>query len=164
MKVLNTHKRVLNEPKQNIAELLATLSKENDKIWPIEKWPAMRFRNGIKIGAKGGHGPIRYSVEKYNPNEIIQFQFSKPKGFNGIHKFELKELPNKKTEIKHTIEMETKGKGTLVWFFAIHSLHNALIEDGLDKIENYFSNDKKVTAWNVWVKIIRKLLVKKRKK
>ncbi|MEP1488870.1 MAG: hypothetical protein ABJK28_10620 [Algibacter sp.] len=49
----------------------------------------MKFKNGIKIGAQGGHGLIRYTVEKYNPNEIIQFRFSKPNGFHGIHKFEI---------------------------------------------------------------------------
>jgi len=50
-----------------VVELLNTLSTDNDKIWPKEKWPAMKFKGGINIGAKGGHGPIRYSVEKYNP-------------------------------------------------------------------------------------------------
>ncbi|WP_443633473.1 hypothetical protein ABXT64_00705 [Candidatus Marifrigoribacter sp. Uisw_064] len=164
MKVLNIHQRTLNQPKSKIAELLKTLSTENDRIWPKEKWPEMKFKDGIKVGAKGGHGPIRYSVEKYNPNEIIQFRFSKPKGFNGIHKFEIKELDKQKTEIKHTIEMTTKGKGTLIWSFAIHSLHNALIEDGFDKIENNFSGDQKSSSWNFWVKFIRKQMTKRKNK
>ncbi len=99
MKVLNIHKRTLNYPKSKVTELLKTLSTENDKIWPKENWPEMKFKDGIQVGAKGGHGPIRYSVEKYNPNEIIQFRFSKPNGFNGIHKFEINELSNEKTEI-----------------------------------------------------------------
>ncbi len=163
MKVLNIHKRTLNQPKNKISELLATLSTENDRIWPKEKWPEMKFKNGIQVGAKGGHGPIRYSVEKYNTNEIIQFRFSNPKGFNGIHKFELKELTNQKTEIKHTIDMNTTGKGTLIWFFAIRSLHNALIEDGFDKLENKFSDNQKSTEWNLWVRFIRKQIAKKRK-
>lgn len=163
MKVLNTHKRIIYQPKNKVVELLNTLSTENDKIWPKEKWPAMKFKGGIKIGAKGGHGPIRYSVEKYNPNEIIQFRFLKPIGFNGIHKFEVKELTEEKTEIKHTIDMNTIGKGTLAWILGIRSLHNALIEDGFDKLENNFSNNKKSTEWNLWVKILRKLLNPKKK-
>lgn len=144
-------------------ELLKTLSTEKDEIWPQEKWPEMKFKDGIKIGAKGGHGPIRYSVEKYNPNEIIQFRFSKPKGFNGIHKFEIKELDKHKTEIKHTIDMNTTGKGTLIWTFAIRSLHNALIEDGFDKLENNFSGKQKSSNWNFWVKFLRKQMTQKRK-
>ena len=162
MRILNIHKRTLNQPKSKVTELLKTLSTENDRIWPKEKWPEMKFKNGIQVGAKGGHGPIRYSVEKYNPNEIIQFRFSKPNGFNGIHKFEVKELDKEKTEIKHTIAMNTEGKGTLIWTFAIRSLHNALIEDGFDKLENNFSDNRKSTGWNMWVKLLRKLIAKKR--
>lgn len=161
MKVLNIHKRTINQPKDKVAELLKTLSTENDRIWPKEKWPEMKFKEGIKIGAKGGHGPIRYSVEKYNPNELIQFRFSKPNGFNGIHKFEITELSDQKTEIKHTIDMNTEGKGTLIWFFAICSLHNALIEDGFDKLENNFFDNRKSTKWNIWVKFLRKYMSKK---
>ena len=48
------------------------------------------------------------------------------------------ELPNKKTEIMNTI-----GKGTLIWVLAIRSLHNALIEDGFDKLENNFFQNQK---------------------
>ena len=41
-----------------------------------------------------------------------------------------------KTEIKHTIDMNTYGKGTLMWTLVIRPLHNALIQDAFDKIEN----------------------------
>ena len=120
----------------------------------------MKFKTGIQVGTKGGHGPIRYSVEKYNPDEIIQFRFSKPNGFNGVHKFEIKELDKENTEIKHTIDMNTTGKGTLIWTFAIRSLHNALIEDGFDKLENNLSDNRKSTEWNIWVKFLRKQIAK----
>lgn len=124
----------------------------------------MKFKDRIKVGANGGHGPIRYSVEKYNPSEIIQFRFLKPDGFNGIHKYELKGLKDEKTEIKHTLEMNTKGKSTLTWIFIFRPLHNALIEDGLDKLENNFSDTKKSTEWNIWVKFLRKQFTKKYEK
>ena len=161
MKVLNIHKRTIHQPKSKVSELLKTLSTENDLIWPKENWPGMKFKDGIQVGAKGGHGPIRYTVEKYDPNEIIQFRFSKPIGFNGIHKFEIRELSDKQTELKHTIDMNTEGKATLKWLFVIRSLHNALLEDGFDKLENIFSNEKRRSEWNIWVKMIRKQLVKK---
>ncbi|MGA9637298.1 hypothetical protein [Flavobacterium sp.] len=163
MKIINIHKRVIHQQKINVVEILKTLSTENDKIWPNENWPEMKFINGIQIGAKGGHGPIRYYVEKYDPTEIIQFRFSKPNGFNGIHKFEIVELNKETTEIKHTIDMYTEGKGTIFWFLAISSLHNALIEDGFDKLENNFSNNKKFTKWNMWVRFLRKRMKKRSK-
>ena len=160
MKVLNIHKRIINQPKTNITKLLETLATENDKIWPNEKWPAMRFKEGVKIGSKGGHGPIRYSIEKYS-NDLIQFRFSKPYGFNGIHKFEISALSEEETEIKHTIEMHTVGKATFLWLFVIRSLHNALIEDAFDKLENNFLEKQKSTKWNFWVKFLRKQMAKK---
>mgnify|MGYP003745620701 FL=1 len=164
MKVLNVHKRIINQPKNEVSEILKTLATENDKIWPKEKWPQMKFKDGIKIGAKGGHGPIRYLVEEYNPNEIIQFRFLKPNGFNGIHKFEINELSKEKTEIKHTLDMNTVGKGTLIWIFGIRSLHNALIEDGLDKLENDFLENKKLSKWNFWLRFLRKQMAKRKNK
>ena len=163
MKVLNIHKRIINQSKSEVSEILKTLATENDKVWPKEKWPEMKFKGGIKVGAKGGHGPIRYLVEKYNPNQIIQFKFSKPTGFNGIHKFEIEELDKNKTEIKHTIDMKAEGKGIFIWTFAIRSLHNALIEDGFDKIENNFCDSKKKTEWNFWTKFLRKQISRRSK-
>lgn len=150
----------MNQPKAKVAELLETLSTKNDCIWPKEKWPTMRFKTGTQVGVKGGHGPIKYTVEIYKPSEAIQFKFSNPKGFNGIHKFELTEIANAKTEIKHTIDMQTGGTGTFLWIFAIHSLHNALIEDGFDTLENNFSEIHKSTKWNLRVRFLRKQIAK----
>lgn len=89
----------------------------------------MKFKEGIRIGSQGGHGPIRYIVDRYDPHALIQFRFTKPEGFIGIHKFEIEALAEKKTELRHIIDMKTTGKGTLLWVFGIRSLHNALIED-----------------------------------
>lgn len=163
MKVVNVHKRTINQPKSRVTELLKTLSTENDRIWPTEMWPKMKFENGIQVGAKGGHGPIKYSVEKYNPERIIQFRFIKPNGFNGIHKFEVEQLTENQTQIEHTIEMNTSGKGTLIWIFGIRSLHDALIEDGFDKLENNFLDQKKKTEWSFWVRFLRKQTAKRTK-
>ena len=143
---------------------MKTLATEEDRIWPTEKWPAMTFEDGLKLGAKGGHGPIRYSVETYRPSEVIQFRFSKPNGFNGIHKFEIEPINENETQIKHTIKMQTAGKGTLMWVFGICALHNALIEDAFDKFENNFSENKKSTSWNFWVRFLRKQIAKKTSK
>lgn len=158
MKVLNIHQRILNQPKQKVVDLVKTLSTKNDAIWPKEKWPAMKFKGGIQVGEKGGHGPIHYSVEQYNPTKIIQFRFIKPEGFHGIHKFEISETVPNKTEIKHTIDMDTSGKGTLLWVVGIRSLHDALIEDAFDQLENHFSENKKSTPWSFWVRCLRSLL------
>ena len=60
--------------------------------------------------------------------------------------------------------MNTAGKGTFIWVLAIRSLHNALIEDGFDKLEHNFSKVRKTRKWNFWVRFIRKQIAKSQKK
>ena len=56
--------------------------------------------------------------------------------------------------------MSTDLKGSLLWILVIRSLHNALIEDGFDKLENNFSEVYKSSKWNFWVNFIRKQMSK----
>ncbi len=158
MQVINIHKRIINQPKPKVVNLLKTLSTKHDKVWPKDNWPAMRFKNGLKVGAKGGHGIIRYSVEAIDIEEGVVFRFLKPEGFNGIHKFEIKAMDAKSTEVKHSIIMKTEGLATLKWVFVILWLHDALIENAFDTIENNFLETKKFTTWSFWVRIWRYIL------
>ena len=155
MKVLNIHTRVINQPKSTVARLLDTLATKNDQVWPQEKWPPIRFREGLQIGAKGGHGPIRYTVTALESGRMARFTFSRPEGFDGTHELEINSLNAQQTQIKHTIAMKTHGKAVFLWLFAIRWLHDALIEDAFDKVENQFSDQNKHTEWNLWVKLLR---------
>ena len=118
----------------------------------------MRFKEGLKEGNKGGHGPIRYTVHKYVPEECIHFKFYRPKGFNGIHGLELTSLSENKTEIRHVVDMRTSGLDILKWLFVIRWLHDAVVEDALDKIETHFSGQPKSNNWSFWVRFWRYLL------
>ena len=157
MKVVNIHQRIIDQPLNVVSSLLETLATENDAIWPYEHWPRMKFKDGLVEGAQGGHGFIRYWIETYVPHGMIQFRFTKPIGFNGVHKFEITQLNNHSTELKHTITVDSKGLTFFTWPLTIRPLHNALIEDAFDKIENRFSSKKKKTEWSLWVRILRKL-------
>lgn len=158
MKVINIHHRTIQQPIESVSPLLKTLASKNDRIWPFEKWPRMYFKEGLQVGAFGGHGPIRYSVSKIIPNTLIEFQFKKPTGFFGKHYLEIEEIDSSKTRIKHTIDMRTNLWGSVMWILAIRPLHDALLEDALDKIENQFGSQKKQTPWNLWVRFLRFLL------
>lgn len=164
MKVINIHKRDLNAPKSEVSKLLQTLASGEDKIWPSEKWPAIRFREGLVTGAKGGHGPIRYLIVNFEPGSYIEFQFSAPKGFHGVHRFDCTALSSTITEFKHTIDMRTSGIGIITWAFAVRWLHDALFEDLMDKVENQFSKKQKRTSWTIWVKLLRWILRPKKAK
>ena len=162
MKVINIHKRTIHQPKDKISKILNSLSTNNDQLWPKEKWPPMIFRKGLMEGATGGHRPIKYSIKKYIPGILLEFKFIKPDGLIGIHKFEITEIENDKTEIKHTIDMTVSGKGIFIWYIAVKWLHNALLEDCMDKAENNFLTEKKKTEWNLWVLFLRRIFGKKK--
>ena len=163
MNVLNVHKRIINQPKEEVLKLLKTLATQDDKIWPDKKWPAIRFKEGLKEGSKGGHGIIRYNITEYNFEDSIYFKFTKPSGFDGYHSFKINELGHNKTEVIHCIDMKTYGMSTFSWIVIIRWLHDALIEDALDKIENHFSLEKTASTYSVWVKILRAYFKVKRK-
>ncbi len=158
MKVTNIHKRTFNQPKESISDILDSLSSNNDQLWPYEKWPPIVFKKGLCDGAIGGHGPIKYLIKQYVPGNLIEFKFRKPNGFNGIHKFEISEIEKNKTELKHTIDMTISGKGILTWYIAIKWIHDALLEDCLDKVENSINTKKIKTDWSRWVVYLRKKL------
>lgn len=155
MKVLNIHSRQLKISSDELSEMFSSLASKNDRIWPHEKWPAMKFKDGLKIGAKGGHGPVRYQLIRKEIPKVIEFQFLGPKGLHGIHKFESFEREGDQIEIRHTIDMVTKGIGTLAWLVGIKWLHDALAEDALDKVENQILGTNKTSKWNLWVILLR---------
>lgn len=155
MQVINVHKRIIHQSKEKVSQIFKTLATDDDLIWPYENWPAIRFKEGLKVGSKGGHGRIRYTIIEFREHELIKFQFSKPEGFNGTHKLKICIISEILTEISHEIIMNTSFKATLLWVFVIRWLHDALIEDAFDKVENYFTTNKKVTNYNFWVKRLR---------
>lgn len=163
MQVINIHMRIINQPIISVSKLLETLAKEDDKIWAREKWPAILFKDGLKIGSKGGHGIIRYKIIDYVEGKHIRFQFMKPKGFNGTHEFNIIGINSNKVEINHVITMKTSGFAIFSWLFVIRWLHDALIEDAFDKIENQFSAVKTITKYSVWVILLRAYYKLKRK-
>jgi len=158
LKVVNIHTRIITQPAEKIAELLDTLATREDKIWPQEHWPPMRFNGGLRLGARGGHGPIRYTVEELKPGKLVKFRFFAPKGFNGYHLLEVNPVDDQKTELRHVLKMTTGGFAMLSWPIVYRWLHDALVEDALDKAENHFIETPKKPNWNFWVRFLRKIL------
>ena len=159
MEVLNVHQRVLAASIAQVLEVFHTLGSRHDRFWPTEYWPAMRLNDGLRVGSAGGHGPIRYRVTGYDPGGCVEFEFLKPAGFSGTHRFELRSLAGDRSEITHTLAMETSGyRPTLAWLLGIRWLHDALLEDALDKVENQVSGLTKKPRWNPWVKILQGLV------
>jgi hypothetical protein len=155
MQVLNVHERMLEVDPVQIGALIDSLSSEEDRLWPKHVWPRMGFDLSLGVGAKGGHGPIRYFVEEYTPGKSIRFRFTGPKGFDGFHGFEIVSGPKQRVVLGHTLKMNTHGSAILSWPLIYRPMHDALIEDSLATAQVSLGLPSKIQLWSIWVKILR---------
>ena len=163
VKVSNIHTRTLSISLEQAAPLIDSLASKNDMLWPKNDWPPMRFDRPLSVGATGGHGPIRYFVNDYEPGRFVCFTFSAPKGFDGIHAYRLERKSSGSCSLTHSIEMNTTGFALVNWTMVIRPLHDALIEDSLFLAELFAGVEKpSKSSWSPWVRILRSLLKKKR--
>ncbi|NLS96293.1 MAG: SRPBCC family protein [Planctomycetaceae bacterium] len=162
MRVGNIHERTLDAPPKKVAPLIDGLASANDHLWPVDRWPAMQLDLPLAVGATGGHGPIRYSVESYTPGHSIQFRFTEPKGFVGVHRFEIEPTADGKATLRHVIEMQAAGLAWLAWAIAIRPLHDALLEDALDRAEFFVGKQLPKREWSAWVKLVRGIMRRRR--
>lgn len=163
VRVRNYHARTLDHPIRSVGECLDGLSSRNDFLWPHESWPPMVLDGPLEVGAEGGHGPIRYSVEGYEPGRRVSFRFASPPGFHGFHRYTVEE-DGGRTTIRHAIEMKISGPALVTWPLIFRPLHDALLEDSLDKVQAHLSGELwQHRRWSPWVRLLRKILAKKRK-
>ena len=155
MKVHNVHECSLKADAQQIAQLIDSLASAHDRLWPVQCWPRMRFDRPLGVGARGGHGPIGYVVEAYRPGRSLAFRFTHPKGFHGVHRFEVVERHSQRFVLRHAIEMEVKGAALLSWPLVIRPLHDALLEDALATARASLGMAPRMRPWSPWVRIVR---------
>ena len=154
--VNNGHQRQLAAPPQVVGRLIDGLAGTDDRLWPTEQWPAMRFDRPLGVGASGGHGPVRYQVEAYIPGEAIRFRFRAPTGFDGYHEYVVVPLPDSGTLLRHRLVMATAGPARLSWPLLYRPLHDALIEDSLDKAGRSLGlNVAEPRRWSWRVRLLR---------
>ncbi|MEV7614426.1 SRPBCC family protein [Streptomyces sp. NPDC089799] len=136
MGVHNVHERLLAATESEVGELLDTLaSGDGDRLWPVPHWPRMEFDHPLGPGAVGGHGPVRYTVAGYAPGRWIRFEFTGPRGFHGFHELAVLPAGPDRARLHHTLSMSTRGAARLTWPLAWRPLHDACLEDGLDRAE-----------------------------
>jgi len=155
MKVVNVHQRELSANEERVGALIDSLSSEDDRLWPTHSWPRMKLDGPLRMGASGGHGPIGYVVAAYKPGKYIQFQFTRPKGFNGFHSFQSEECGKSVTLLRHTIEMTVHGSAVLTWPLITLPLHDALLEDALATAQASLGMTPQIRKWPLWVKWLR---------
>ncbi len=154
--VYNTHGREIAAPVDEVGVLIDSPASENDRLWPRSEWPAMRLDGLLSIGVAGGHGPVRYFVTAYEPGRRIEFQFTGPLGFNGHHSFTAISLANHLTLLRHELSMSPSGMAKFTWPLFFRPMHNALIEESLDRAENECSTPPGAAhRRSLWTKILR---------
>lgn len=154
--IVNIHERDFHTSLAKVGLSIDGLASPTDQLWPRDRWPAMRFDRPVQVGAIGGHGPIRYFVESYEAGGSISFRFTAPRGFQGTHRFEVKEVSSGTVRLRHIIEMRVVGFARLSWPIIFEPLHDALLEDSLDRAEAYLtSSPRKNSQWSAWVRLLR---------
>ncbi|GAB2445353.1 SRPBCC family protein [Nocardia tengchongensis] len=134
--VRNVHSRVIAADARAVGRLLDTLATDEDRLWPVRRWPAMLFDRPLGVGASGGHGPIRYTCVKYVPGQEVVFRFRRPLGFDGTHRYVVDQVDATHTRLTHELVMRTHGVDRFTWPLVWRWLHDACLEDSLDHAEN----------------------------
>lgn len=156
MRISNIHERSFAASSDAAGRLLDGLGGRPDPLWPTADWPPMRFDRPLQVGADGGHGPIRYRVEEFEPGSHIVFGFTGPPGLAGTHEFVVTEAPGG-CVLRHAIQGRTAGAMLLAWPLLYRPLHDALLEDSLDKAERTLTGAvARPRSWSRWVRLLRR--------
>jgi hypothetical protein len=154
--VVNVHRLRLTAPQDAVGALIDSLGSADDALWPHDRWPPMRFDRPLGAGARGGHGPIGYVVEWYEPGRAIWLRFTSPRGFHGGHGFFAHDLEGG-TLLEHRLEMRVSGFARLSWPLLYRPLHGALMEDGLWRASLRLGDARDRPRRSRWVRLLRRL-------
>lgn len=157
MRVRNVHRRDFAVAPESLGLLLDTLASDDDRLWPSDNWPKMRFDRPLGVGAAGGHGPIRYVVEAYQPGVSIVFRFTGPEGFDGTHTFSVEPL-DEGARLSHLLTMDTSGKASISWALIYRPLHDALVEEAFDRAAAAVGEPLAAPPWSLWVRMLRAIV------
>ncbi|WP_236567752.1 MULTISPECIES: SRPBCC family protein [unclassified Nocardiopsis] len=158
MDVYSLHERRFPVGPERVGALIDTLSGGDDRLWPHHRWPAMRLDGPLAEGASGGHGPVRYTVEDHAPGRRVRFRFRAPRGFDGFHELTVHPGPDGGTVLRHLLAMRTRGPALLTWPLLFRPLHDALLEDALDRAEHELTGTVRAPArWSARTRLLRSL-------
>lgn len=155
--IRNVHGRRIAAPPDTLAPLLDQLGSPADRLWPRSLWPPMRLDRGLEPGSRGGHGPIRYHVTAHVPGRLVEFEFDR--WYDGFHRFEIEPAPDGGSVMRHVLEGNPTGIMRLGWPLAFRWLHDALVEDALDRAEAEASGmEWRRRRWPAHVRALRRLV------
>jgi hypothetical protein len=140
--ICNVHQRTLPVGVADAGFLIDDLGGPDDRLWPYDRWPAIRFDRPLQVGAKGGHGPFRYKVGAHSPGRRVQFVFASA-NVEGFHEFELLAGDEAHCVLRHTLMAHPSRPFRLAWSLFIAPLHDACLRDILDRAEAATGGDSR---------------------
>ncbi|MFI5524600.1 SRPBCC family protein [Streptomyces platensis] len=159
MGVYNVHERELPVSGGEAGLLIDGLSGGADPLWPRHDWPPMLLDGPLAPGAAGGHGPVHYTVADYVPGRWVRFRFTAPRGFHGFHEYTVHPLGPDRALLRHTLAMQARGGARLSWPLAFRPLHDAVLEDSLDRAERACTGTvARPARWSRYVRLLRRLI------
>ena len=138
--IRNVHERRIAAPLAQVEPLLHSLGTRDDRLWPRAPRDPMVLRHpdggGLRAGASGGHGPVRYTVEEYEPGRRVTFRMRRKTGLgNAWHGMVAEPTPDGGTLLRHELEVSSTGAMRIPWPLVVRSMHNCYAEDALDRAE-----------------------------
>ena len=130
MRMTSVHERTLQATPQAVGDLVAGLGSDRDVLWPSERWPTLRigFDRPLGVGARGGHGPVRYAVSHYVPGEWVEFTTTPGSALSGTHEFRILPAGPGRTTLRHSLDVHVAA-----WRVPLlRAYHDAVVEDVLD--------------------------------
>ncbi len=121
--------RIYNVHEREVADAGAAIDRI-EELWPGERWTALRLDRPLAVGARSGRAVVREEVVEYAPHERLVFRITQPKGLVAQHRFDAEN-----GVLRHTVEGRAEGMMRVAWPLAIEPLHDALLEDLLDRAQ-----------------------------
>jgi hypothetical protein len=150
--IRNVHQRRYPVETARLGEILDRVAEPNSPVWPVNHWPPMVLDRPLAVDAKGGHGPVRYSCTAYEPGRRVEFTFAPDFFAHGTHTFEVLDGG----VLRHTLIARPHGVGHLLWPLAFRWLHDACLEDLLDRVGDSAGHPPVTrTRWSPWVRFLR---------
>lgn len=156
--VVNEHARRIPVPADRLGALLDGLSGPDDALWPVPAWPPVVFDRPLGVGADGGHGPIRYRVSAYEPGRRVECTFAAATGVSGTHTLTVEPDGPGAAVLRHVlVAREFRSSAwRLRWALIVRWLHDALLEDLLDRAEESVgTGPARPARWTPWVRLLR---------
>jgi hypothetical protein len=155
--ISNVHQRLLPGPMADVGRLVDAIAEPGNALWPSPPWPPVILDRPLGPGAEGGHGPIRYRCVHHQPGRRAEFEFQPPTPVRGTHALEIIEHPDG-VLLQHTLIAEPVGiAGLLAWTLVFRALHDAVLEELLDRAETALGRPPERPAqWSPYVRLLRR--------